>query len=70
MGGNTARRGHWGLKLGLFVVGVVGGMLSRSSTFSGLFYGFNKAFDFDAAYGKIVAGCCASPSSCCWFTAD
>ncbi|MGH7177263.1 MAG: efflux RND transporter permease subunit [Tepidisphaeraceae bacterium] len=56
----TSAAALWGLRIGLFVVGVIGGFLISklvNMLLGGLFKGFNKAFDVAiAAYGKTVAG--------------
>jgi multidrug efflux pump len=56
----TSMAALWGLRAGLFIVGVVGGLLVAkfvNMLLGGLFKGFNKAFDVAiAAYGKTVAG--------------
>jgi multidrug efflux pump len=50
----------WGLKIGVFVVGLIAGYLLAkfvNMLLGGLFRGFNKGFDIAiAAYGKAVAG--------------
>ncbi len=50
----------WGLRLGLYAVGIIAGyLLSKfvNMLLGGLFKGFNKGFDFAiAAYGRTVAG--------------
>src|SRR5262249_40119695 len=59
-GEHTSAAALWALRAGLFVVGVIAGLLLAkivNIVLGGLFRGFNKAFDVAiAAYGKTVAG--------------